>query len=54
MTSRSDEKNQSEKFKETAREHECDESEERFERMFKKIVPPKEPKKQKGDKESDQ
>jgi hypothetical protein len=35
---------QAERFKRTAREHEADESGEAFERAFKKIVPPKKPK----------
>jgi hypothetical protein len=34
-------KRQSERFRETARALECDESEETFERAFKKIVPPR-------------
>jgi hypothetical protein len=34
-------KRQSERFRETAGELDCDESEEAFERAFKKIVPPR-------------
>jgi len=34
-------KAQSERFRQTARELECDESEEEFARAFQKIVPPK-------------
>ncbi|WP_161624628.1 hypothetical protein [Euryhalocaulis caribicus] len=33
------EPSQSDKFKEAAREHECDESEERFERALRRITP---------------
>lgn len=36
-----DQKEQSERFKETARELDVDESRETFERAFKSIVPPK-------------
>jgi hypothetical protein len=34
-------KAQSERFRKTARELECDEREEAFEEAFKKIIPPK-------------
>lgn len=40
------EKPQRQRFKETAKELECDESEEAFEKDFEKIVPP-----QKGEKD---
>jgi hypothetical protein len=36
-------KREYERFVETARKLECDESEEAFDRAFKKIVPPKRP-----------
>lgn len=36
---------QHERFKETAREHGANESGEKFERTFEKIVPPKKPQK---------
>ena len=39
-----DDKEQSERFIDTAREHGTDESGEEFERAFKKVVPPKKPK----------
>ena len=45
-------KSQSERFIETARELGCDESEERFEKVFRKIVPPKRVRLGKGAKKS--
>ena len=42
-----DDKEQSERFIETARDKETDETGKAFERLFKKTVPPKKPKKQK-------
>lgn len=45
-------KSQAERFAETAREHDADESGERFERAFGKIVPPKKPPKPKSQPET--
>jgi len=40
-TPKNQDKRQSERFRETARELGCDESEETFDQAFRKIVPPK-------------
>ena len=45
MTTKKDQKDQSERFIEKAKELGVDESGEAFERALKKIVPPKKPKK---------
>ena len=46
IPSRADDKEQSERFIETARESGADEGREKFERAFKRAVPPRQPNRQ--------